>query len=914
MNQSTSRRNPLQQTSLQTACFLAIALLLNEAGHAQTTMPDSANTLSATSSSTDTGSSLPATTNTGSSTSATQLQRVEVTGSLIRSSDKIGYNQVQTVTAKDIQETGATTVSEFLRSSAANSASSWDESASNSFAPGGAGIALRGLSEKYTLVLVDGIRVAPYGLAVNATDSFFDLNSIPLNMVDRIEIVKTGAVSQYGSDAIAGVVNIITKKNFKGLQVDGSYGTSTHGDGGKKKFSVLGGFGDLNSDRFNVTASASYYKSDNVSAADRDMTAAQDFSNYPGGRLNLASGGYLNPVGTSTYSALATCPSGTTSTARGLLSSGGRGTTCAYDQASGYSLLPESERLSAKVHATFKVSDDIEAFADVWGSRNTTQLNEGYSTLTSAASYWDKSTQSLANFSNILSGSNIYNSTGVDSHLRYAFRGAPDTVTSTANWFRAATGLKGTVSTGNIGWDWAAVVSHSQSTVNVTNDNLLSVTGVTSALSSAGTFNFSNPTSYSGIYTSDQYQAISKLDSLDLTLSTPNLFNLPAGPVGFGVGAQLLHESEYIGVGGASENGLVLSPLIQSVNGERNVAAVYYQFDIPIIRTLSLSQSTRLDDYSDFGSAVSPRVALRWQPISQFTAYTSYTRGFRAPTLIENSNSSTVSAQYAVDPNDPTNSTGVQGITEVNKGNSSLKAERTRNIDVGFQLSPARNTDIGFDFYKIRIDNLIGTQDIQDTVLTNSASTVHRNANGAIAYVDVQYANVGTLDTDGFEVNLHKSLPTSYGTFSLLADWAYVWHFKVNEGGTLSDYAGNNGALNQPFGAAFPRWKGNTTLAWNYRKFNTSLTWEFTGPYAQAIGTTDSYPGMSNHVASYSQFNLYTSYSGFKNWTIYAGMNNMFNRRPPFDPVWQDYSVTGYDTSLYSYVGRYFQAGATYHF
>ena len=159
---------------------------------------------------------------------------------MIRSSDKVGYNQVQTITAAQIEESGAKTVSDFLHNVAANSASSWNEGTADSFAPGGAGIALRGLSEKYTLVLIDGVRVAPYALAVNATDTFFDLNTIPLNMVDHIEIVKTGAVSQYGSDAIAGVVNIITKKNIQGLTFDGSIGGATSGGLGTDKFGVTG--------------------------------------------------------------------------------------------------------------------------------------------------------------------------------------------------------------------------------------------------------------------------------------------------------------------------------------------------------------------------------------------------------------------------------------------------------------------------------------------------------------------------------------------------------------------------------------------------------------------------------------------------------------------------------------------------
>jgi iron complex outermembrane receptor protein len=212
-----------------------------------------------------------------------QLQTFQVTGSLIRQADKTGFNQVQVINSKEIQDSGAKDVSDYMRQISANSANSWGESTSDSFAAGGSGIALRGLSEKYTLVLVDGQRVAPFAFAVNGSDQFFDLNTLPLNVVDRIEVVKTGAVSQYGSDAIGGVVNIITKHDFQGLQLDGSIGGATQGGGGTTKFGVLGGFGNLASDGFNVTATASYYKSNGYTLADRDTTENQDFSNKPFG-------------------------------------------------------------------------------------------------------------------------------------------------------------------------------------------------------------------------------------------------------------------------------------------------------------------------------------------------------------------------------------------------------------------------------------------------------------------------------------------------------------------------------------------------------------------------------------------------------------------------------------------------------
>ena len=282
----------------------------------------------------------------------TQLEKVQVTGSLIPSSDKVGYNQVQTITAAEIQASGATTVDDFLRNTAVDSANSWGSNFDYG-ATGGSGIALRGLSEKYTLVLVDGQRVAPFAFPSNGTDSFVDLNSIPLNMVERIEIVKTGAVSEYGSDAIGGVVNIITKKQYQGLEVSGGLGNATQGGAATKRFSVLGGFGDLDRDRYNVTFAADYFHQNGFTLADRSNTAGQNYSNRPFG-VDSQGASYWEPGGVGNPgAALTPCPyGGQTVAASNLLNGPSSGQACAASTANGYTVLPDQERANAKIHAT----------------------------------------------------------------------------------------------------------------------------------------------------------------------------------------------------------------------------------------------------------------------------------------------------------------------------------------------------------------------------------------------------------------------------------------------------------------------------------------------------------------------------------------------------------------------------------
>ncbi|MGI4857810.1 MAG: TonB-dependent receptor plug domain-containing protein [Janthinobacterium lividum] len=810
---------------------------------------------------------------------AVKMQRIEVTGSLIRSSDRTGYNQVQTVNQADIQQSGATTASDFLRSTTANSASSWSENTTNSLSPGGAGIALHGLSEKYTLVLIDGQRVAPYAFASNGTDTFFDINTLPVNMIDRIEIVKTGAVSQYGSDAIAGVVNIITKHNYQGLEVNGSLGGAQHGGAGTTNYSVLGGFGNLTSDGFNITASASYYRSSGVTADERAETSTLDYTGKNGGYFSQPSSYWTNADGT--VSALSDCTASGGKVTPGAtnLQAASNGTVCSRNGASAESLIPEIERTNVKVHGDFKINDSVQAFADVWESYDTTRQSQGLARVSDGDSL----------------GTSLYETGGLfaafpatvgGTGLTYAFP-KTQTVTTTSNFFRLSTGLKGTFATPHFGdWDWQTSASHSQSEVANSYGNQINASVLSNYLSNAtqSTFSSSTLNSLPGLFGTSQTQAISKLDTLDATISTANLFSLPAGDVGLGFGAQFYHQSEYIGAGSTA----YIAPFTQAVDGERNVAAAYYQISIPLLRALTFTQAGRYDHYSDVGGAFSPSFALRYQPVQALTMYTSYSRGFRAPTLIETSQKSSLVYQTI----------NGEDVNENIVGNKNLQPEHTKTYNVGFDLAPARNTDFGLSWYKVDISNVIAQEDIAALVAANPGQSVY----------DVAFENLAYLHTDGFEGTFKQKLPTSIGTFTFSADWAYVWHFTMPSGGVAVNYAGNNGAIDTVFGAAFPRWKGNTDLTWAYHQWTTTLSWQFTGPYAQAITAG------SSAVGSYSQFNLYTSYSGFKHWTLYAGINNLFNRAPPYDPVWQFEGRAYYDSSLYTYTGRYAQIGATYKF
>src|SRR6478609_7944935 len=220
--------------------------------------------------------------------------RVDVTGSNIK--------PVEIVTREEIQRTGARTVNELLRYIPSVDIYDQGEIASNS--PAGSGtttIRLRGLSENNVLVLLNGRRLPVNALYdASGAGAAVDVNMIPISAIERVEILKDGGSAIYGADAVAGVVNFITRKDFQGVEVTGRYGISTHGDGEEKGANVTAGFGNYEKDGYNVLFTIDYLKRDPIYRKDREISKSVDFrridSGAPDGRSSFApQGNYVNP-------------------------------------------------------------------------------------------------------------------------------------------------------------------------------------------------------------------------------------------------------------------------------------------------------------------------------------------------------------------------------------------------------------------------------------------------------------------------------------------------------------------------------------------------------------------------------------------------------------------------------------------
>src|SRR5437016_12398003 len=248
--------------------------------------------------------------------SGQKLQEIVVTGSLLRRTDAETPSPVTVISTKEIQETGYTTFADVVRTLAAGTSGTLPTSCGLGFAAGSSGVALRGLTVNSTLVLIDGRGAANYALADDGVRRFVDLNPIPIDAVERIEVLKDGASSIYGADAIAGVINVMLKQNYQGRESKLEVGDSTRGGGSSEHFNASAGIGDLNTDRYNAMVSFEYQRDGRLLFTSRPFPYnTNDLSSI--GVLNLSAGQPANLSG----SYAATVTPGTLSTP-GMLTSG----------------------------------------------------------------------------------------------------------------------------------------------------------------------------------------------------------------------------------------------------------------------------------------------------------------------------------------------------------------------------------------------------------------------------------------------------------------------------------------------------------------------------------------------------------------------------------------------------------------
>lgn len=869
---------------------------------------------------------------------AQSSQRIEVTGSKIKRVDAEGLQPIVTIRREDIEKSGKATVNELLSSLTVVSGGGFSEASGsgNTFAPGTSSVSLRGLGVNTTLVLLNGRRIANYGFAQNLNEGFVDLNSIPVNAVERIDVLKDGASAIYGSDAIAGVINVILRKDFSGVEVSASVSGTQDGGGNEVRTSVTAGAVDLLAKGFNASITLDYLKRDAIKATDRSYSKSADQrGNGPGAfdnRSPTGNPGYLFGGAGNSPTAFATCPANRIVTAASL-GVGGGGTVCAEDFTYANNLLPETERFGALARANFSLSAGTELFAEAMFSRNTT---EGLSAPTPA------SFPLVAGHPQRPAGSTF---TNVAYRTVEAGNRENTLVSDSTRLVAGARGVFG-------GNDWELGFMQSRNEVENAGRNYIIQQRANEAFSGtlAGFtgqyYNFLNPSAnppgmLDAIKIAPVRTGDSKLDSVDFKISR-DLFDLPGGSAALAAGIEYRKES----VSDTPDFRVALTNPSRvtvagsggtAVDGGRDLTSFYGEVSLPFAKGLETQLALRSDRYSDFGTATTPKVGVSFRPNAMFLIRAGYAEGFRAPSLVElflgesisfpNVNDTARCNDYraaygATDPRAVTICSARPQVRSSFVGSKDLGPEKSKSSSFGIVLEPIPGImSAALDVYYIEHTSRI-LSPTATFILNNeaffpgavrrnapSADDIAANARGSLRGVSGDdtvgvvrtFFNASQQRTHGadFDVRYRFNLG-SLGRLDTSTSFSYIGSLKrqLNPGQPLAE-------LVTTFG--FPRWRNGTSFQWTIADWATTVNVNTLGKY-QDFYTDDNDDVV--YVKRFTTVDLQLSYTGFKGLTLAGGVNNLTNEKPPFsNNGWQ-----GFDTSRHDPKGAAWYARVKYAF
>lgn len=869
---------------------------------------------------------------------AQRVEKIEVTGTNIKRVDQETVAPVEIITREQIERSGQATVAEVLRNIPANTGGSFGESFSNSFASGAAGISLRGLGQKTTLVLLNGRRTAGYGFAQNLQESFVDLNSIPSSAVERIEVLKDGASAIYGSDAIAGVVNVILRKDYRGIEVGGNVGRFEGKD--DYRFNITGGVGDLARDRWSAFGTFDYYKRDLVLFSDTAFRPTSDYRHLPGGRnfTSLAAGGTWIPLTatgglSNTRRAIAECEQvgGTLMNAAQAVEAGLLGaasplnlpgnTWCAKDIHSQITALPETERMGFLGRFTREFSPNATGYVELGLSRvENFQVFTPPFFVTTALQQTAAGLRPFsytANFAPGAAGNPFNVNARFTGNLQDFGTRDQKTVSDT---MRILAGLTYTVRN----WDLDSAIGFSRNEIDQNNINRITKTGTSNVLGVSSArqppvplvtstqLNLNRPSLTpesvrEQMRANVRRQATSELKSIDTKGST-ELFRMAGGSMGLALGGEFREERLNDSPDPIARNGEVLGQGITATNATRENYALYAEASLPFSRKLEAQLAGRYDHYSDYGSSSNPKVGLKFKATDSVLLRANWGRGFRAPTLPEISPSV---ATFFVTINDPvTGATNVQ-ISGVFAGNPDLEPEKSESTTAGIIFEPNQNFSVGLNYYQIDWENIVTAQSFQSIVNSGDPTRVFRDpVTNAIVTVLNNYINVNRTKTSGLDFEARYRMSTAMGRVTVRGNASYVDSFK--EDGT--EYAGTNGGTN-----TIPRVRGQLATDWDYRALSMTVAANYIRGYHHQFLAGSFFapqdPRFQNQVyprrvPRYVTYDIFAKYQVTKNLSVSGAIINAHDSTPPYDPGFGAGFL--YDFSVYDPRSRQFRLGVKY--
>jgi iron complex outermembrane receptor protein len=903
---------------------------------------------------------------------------VVVTGSYLRRADTETPSPVQVIGTEEIEKSGKLTVSDVIRGVSADNSGTLTQNFSGALAGGASGVSLRGLTLDATLVLIDGHRMAPYPLADDGQRPFVDLSSLPLGMVDRIEVLKDGASAIYGSDAIAGVVNIILKPQFKGFEASTNLGSSYRADGLTQRVSALYGFGDLREDGHNVYFNAEYRHQSSINQTDR-RSYLNDLDLRPYGGPDKRAGIVQQAF-----------PNNATYTEPGMVAP--QLAVQAGDVNAGYFLLPgcAAQNLNYSGGCTWNIEKYnkiqprtaglnlsgrwTQNLAERWHDTLTVSYfnsqseqyrqSDNYSTgPVTVPSHWvgsagalvdqtDPTTTQLVLPSNhpdnpfnpasayysaaqAFYGANFAGYIGQPALLYAALTDFPHTqqIRFNTDVIRAVNDVSGTAGGWNVNFSLGYIHAATHETfLGFIRASLLNAALANGTYRVGANAHLNSTALYASLAPEARATATSELAYVSAN-GSHDLMDLPGGALAVAIGAEARTlKADNPGEPFAPQGDIIMDGSFYA-RGSQAVTAAFVEFSAPVTHELELSAAGRADHYNVFGTSFTPKFGFKWTVLPQLALRGTFARGFRAPGIAEAGHSGTGSSTSA--PVDParcpfTNlpSDCGQGYAAVlSLGNPTLKPEKSKSFTLGFIVEPVKRVTFTADYFNIRRDNEIVPAPLGLEPPVRGVQQPGTNYPGPVIYYPQPYVNAANSKTSGIDASLRSEFAladwgrltaTLSATYVILSDQSF--NDAIN-GPRTFHYAGTVGPTAVGGAVGTPRTRGMFTLDWTRGAASLGATVSYRGVMKGIDESTSgdsclqfSIDNPNCYIASFTYADLYGQYHVNEKVQLTGTITNVTNRLPPLNTV--TYGGSNYNPSLdqVGAVGRFYELGFRYRY
>ncbi|MGZ8294644.1 MAG: TonB-dependent receptor domain-containing protein [Telluria sp.] len=888
------------------------------------------------------------------------IQRVEITGSAIKRIQREGALPVQVISKETIARTGATTVSDLVQKLPAMQGFTIEAIAAGTNSGGRTTASIHDLGGSYTLVLLNGRRMAP----LQDSGSAVNLNSIPLSAVERVEVLTDGASALYGADAIAGVINFILKKNYQGVAIDAGYVHPEHEGGKSANASITAGFGDFDTDGYNVLMTYRHDEQQQLKAPQRSFAKtayipfAWDGVNYIYDRTSTsttpanATVSFTNPgvnkgIGFNPYQkANGSCAELNVP----YLSNDAFTNFCSFDFAATVEIIPESKRDTFFTSGRMKLGENATAFADLSLGR------------------FDLTARIAANPVNVSipKGSALYNqhiqpnltpaqqtlATGAVATFRAVDWGTRDSQTITD-----VRHLVAGVEAAAYGWDFNSALTLSKYKIDEkytggymlnTEFRAMLTNRTFDPFAPAGTQTDAAKALIQGsLFKGSIREAYSDMKGFDVRGSR-EVFELPGGAASVAVGADYRELNQVQTASAAAKNGTIYAFSAPAENDyTRDSTGAFAELAMPVLKNLEMTAAVRWDKYSavkdalakkdvgDSQDASTYKVTARYSPTQQILLRASYGTGFRVAD--QDSIASPVVAagvtagSYTCPPALESENAGFcrpgRAQYDVKRGgNAALSPEESEQYTLGFRIEPSSSVTFGADLWDVRMTNQVSSvsevQAFADPAKFRELFSSFTNpGTGEQKWAFLQAPiNIGRSHYRGIDWDFTVGEKYSFGKMTMNVNGTHMLKANYTTPGTdnvwtdsMDRYGINNAVTFRNIARA--------SVALESGKMVNSLTLNWRNGYTDAPANPYNVATKANittairlEVPSYTTIDYQGKYNISKKWDVRLGVKNLMDKEPPLSLRTSSGHQVGYDPRYADTMGRTLYLNTSYTF